>query len=174
MFLNTSGTSTTRNTMIKLRDIQIVRYRNEYAPDFARLNLEWLEGYGLLEDEDKKYLEDPEAHILAGGGEIFFALSGGDVVGTCAAIRHSPEGGEMAKLAVSPAAQGQGLGRRLSETVIRFARESGAPKVTLISSTKLVAALRLYEALGFRHVPAPTNLNYETADVFMELDLSFL
>jgi GNAT superfamily N-acetyltransferase len=155
----------------EIQDIQIVAYRDEYAPEFARLNLEWLERFELLEDEDKKYLYDPETHILAGGGEIFFALENGTVIGTCAAIWHSDKEVELAKLAVSPVAQGRGLGRQLSETVIRFAEESGANKVTLISSTKLVAAIRLYEALGFRHVDAPKDLSYETADVFMELEL---
>lgn len=154
------------------QDIQIVVYRDEFAPDFARLNLEWLQGYELLEDEDKKYLYDPETYIMARGGEIFFALENGKVVGTCAAIRHNSEEIELAKLAVSPNARGRGLGRLLSETVISFAQESGAKKVTLLSSTKLVAAIKLYESLGFCHAAAPKDLSYETADVFMELELS--
>ena len=78
---------------------------------------------------------------------------------------------ELAKLAVSPAAHGRGLGRRLSETVIHFARNSGARRVILVSSTKLVAAVRLYESLGFRRAPMPSDVSYETADVYMELDL---
>jgi hypothetical protein len=37
---------------------------------------------------------------------------------------------------------------------------------------RLDAALRLYEALGFHHVPPPGNPVYSTADVYMELDLA--
>jgi len=39
----------------------------EYAADFARLNLEWLEGYALIEELDRKYLADPKTYVLAGG-----------------------------------------------------------------------------------------------------------
>ena len=159
------------STIVNQEETQIVGYREEYAPDFARLNLEWLQDYSLLEDADLKYLENPKTLILDSGGEIFFALDAGKVIGTCAAIRHANEQIELAKLAVSPAAQGRGLGRRLSETVIHFARKSGARRVTLLSSTKLVAAVRLYESLGFRHSPMPLDASYETADVYMELDL---
>ena len=159
------------STIANQNDIQIIGYREEYAPDFAQLNLEWLEGYSLLEDADLKYLEDPKTHILDTGGEVFFAVESGTVIGTCAVVWRGPEEIELVKLAVSPAAQGRGLGRRLSETAIQFARDSKARKVTLLSSTKLLAAVRLYESLGFRHVPMPSGVDYETADVYMELDL---
>jgi GNAT superfamily N-acetyltransferase len=159
-------------TIADQQKIQIVPYRQEYAADFARLNFEWLEGYALLEDADRKYLEDPQTHILDSGGEIFFALDGERVIATCAAIWHNPQDIELAKLAVSPPAQGRGLGRRMSETVIQFARQAGARKVILLSSTKLVAALRLYESLGFHYALAPADMGYETADVYMELELA--
>lgn len=154
------------------KEIEIVPYREEYAADFARLNFEWLEGYALLEEADRKYLEDPQTHILDSGGEIFFALDKEKVIATCAAIWRNGEEVELAKLAVSPVEQGRGLGRRMSETVIRFARQSGARKVILLSSTKLVAALRLYESLGFRYVGLPADSSYETADIYMELELT--
>ena len=153
------------------RDIEITAYREEYAGDFARLNLEWLEGSGLIEEIDRKYLEDPKTYVLAGGGEIFFAIEKGEVIGTCAAIRHTQEEIELAKLAVKPVAQGRGLGRRLSEKVLAFARAAGVKKVTLVSSTKLAAAVRLYESLGFQHAQMPADVGYLTADVYMELEL---
>ena len=62
--------------------VQIVRYADEYAEAFARLNREWLEQYSLLEDGDLKHLEHPRESILATGGDIFIALIGGVVVGT--------------------------------------------------------------------------------------------
>ena len=152
--------------------VQITTYRRQYAADFARLNLQWLEGYALIEDLDRKYLADPETHVLAGGGQIFFAVENQQVIGTCAAIRQSPVEFELAKLAVAPLAQGRGLGRQLAETVLSFARAAGAEKVTLVSSTKLVAAVRLYDSLGFQHTPEPADVVYETADVYMELRLA--
>src|SRR5258708_5791196 len=151
--------------------IRITTYRREYAADFARLNLQWLEGYALIEDLDRKYLADPETHVLAGGGQIFFAVENRDVIGTFAALRQSRGEFGLAELAVAPIAQGRGLGRQLAEAALSFAQAAGAEKVTLVSSTKLVAAVRLYESLGFQHTPMPADVVYETADVYMELRL---
>ena len=45
----------------------------------------------------------------------FFALDGDEVIGTCAMVPHCPDEFELAKLAVTPAAQGRGIGHRLVE-----------------------------------------------------------
>jgi hypothetical protein len=62
--------------------IDIVTYRPELQPYFERLNRIWLEEHALLEPVDLEYLQDPEGHILAGGGEVFFAAQGDVIVGT--------------------------------------------------------------------------------------------
>ena len=149
--------------------VQIVTFDDKYSDAFARLNLEWLEGYELIEDLDRKYLEHPRETILDKGGEIFFALIDGTVVGTGAAVVHDERTIELAKLAVDGNARGRGIGQRLTETVIDWARQRGADKVVLVSSTKLKTALRLYERLGFVYCPLPADTGYETADIYMEL-----
>jgi len=78
---------------------------------------------------------------------------------------------ELAKLAVDRQARGAGLGRRLSRFAIERARKFEATRVALVSSTKLTTALRLYESMGFVHMPLPADLPYATADVYMELEL---
>ena len=149
----------------------IVTYRPEFREAFSSLNRAWLEAHSLLEPADVEFLEDPELHILSSGGEIFCALQAGEVVGTCAAIRVSEDVFELAKLAVAPVAQDRGLGRRLSERVIRFARKAGASKIELTSHTDLVQAVRLYESLGFQHEPIPPDVRYQSANVYMTLSL---
>jgi putative acetyltransferase len=151
--------------------VQIVGYAEEYADAFAQLNRAWLEQYSLLEDGDRKQLEHPRESILATGGDIFIALIGGVAVGTCAAIVHNPETVELAKLSVAGSVRGQGIGLQLSQTVIAWARARGAQRVILVSSTKLEAALRLYERMGFKYGPLPATPAYDTADIFMELVL---
>lgn len=151
--------------------IAIVCYRDEYANSFAGLNREWLEGYSLFEDADRKYLEHPRQSILDPGGEIFFAVRRGEAVGTCAAIVREAETVELAKLAVASGVRGRGIGRQLSEAAIAWARGRGARRVVLVSSTKLTAALRLYERLGFEYCALPADPGYETADIYMELAL---
>jgi GNAT superfamily N-acetyltransferase len=152
-------------------EITIVGFDDRFAEAFERLNREWLERYFSVEELDRKYIEHPRESIVDRGGEIFFALVGGEVVGTCAAMWRDAETVELAKLGVTAAAQGRGIGRRLSETVVAWARAAGARKVVLISSTKLDAALRLYERLGFAYAPLPADPGYSTADVYMELRL---
>lgn len=151
--------------------VEIVPWRPELGEHFARVNLVWLESFDLLEDGDLVYLQRPEEMILAGGGEIFFALDGDRVLGTCAALRKSASEIELAKLGVVPEAQSRGVGRRLCEAVIDLARRSGATRVVLTSNHKLTAALRLYRALGFRDAPIPEGLPWVTVDVYMTLEL---
>jgi hypothetical protein len=55
---------------------------------------------------------------------------------------------------------------------VDFARQQGAQRVTLLSSSRLAAALRLYERAGFKYAALPTSNPYATADVYMILDLA--
>lgn len=152
--------------------MKIILFEERYASDFARLNREWLEGFGLLEGADAKHLDSPRESIIDNGGQIFFAVESEVVLGTCAAIPHSAEVIEIAKLAVAPSVQRHGIGRLLIQTVIDYARRIGARKVSLVSSTRLGSALRLYESMGFAHAPLPAQPGYTSADVYMELVLS--
>jgi GNAT superfamily N-acetyltransferase len=151
--------------------IEIVSYRPELREAFERLNRRWLEANSLLEPADLECLLDPERYVLSTGGQIFFAIDQGEVVGTCAAIRFSPSTVELAKLAVSPGAQGRGIGRLLCNHVLQFSRGVGATEVELTSNSALVPAITLYESLGFRHAPLPADIRYATADVYMTLQL---
>jgi putative acetyltransferase len=153
------------------QDIQLVEYRPELREDFERLNRLWLEQHALLEPLDLEYLREPELRILQRGGQVFFAMEESHVIGTCAAIPVSAGTFELAKLSVDPAARGKGIGRRLCETVVGYAREHGATEVVLTSNSALVNAIRLYESLGFQHAPLPAMNPYETADVFMRLSV---
>ena len=151
--------------------IRIDTFRPEHSRGFAELNREWLVRYNLLEPSDEAQLADPETHFLKGGGQIFVALSGDQVVGTCAISPHQSDL-EIAKLAVSAEFRGQGLARRLVDRCISHARALGARRITLLSNSQLQAAIRLYESLGFEHHPVPDVTAYDTADVYMVLDLA--
>src|SRR3546814_12710043 len=97
--------------------IRIVDFSPRWREDFARLNLEWLRRWFVVEPIDEQVLRDPETHLLAGGGQVLFALLGdGDAqraVGTVA-LRNDGDGvHELTKMAVEPDLRGAGRGRAL-------------------------------------------------------------
>lgn len=155
-----------------MSDIEIVPFREDLAQAFDRLNRAWLVAGGFLEPLDETYLADPHGKIVAPGGNVFFALDGTTVLGTAAAIPHPGGIIELAKLAVAPEAQGRGLGRCLVRAVLAFAEQRSAKRVVLTSNTRLLPAMALYRSLGFQERPCPPGFGYETADVYMELELT--
>lgn len=152
-------------------NLSIDTYRPEHAHAFAELNRAWLVENDLLEPLDEQQLQNPDGEILAPGGQIFVALDGDEVLGTCAAIPHGPGVFELAKLAVSPTVQGLGLGRKLVTACVSWARAHAAHRLVLVSNSRLRPAVRLYETFGFEHRTPPSPIPYATADVYMELDL---
>ena len=149
-------------------DVRIVPYSPELREHFYRLNAEWLIKYYNIEPIDHAVMSDPEAHILAPGGAILFALVGDEVVGTCALLPESPGVYELTKMAVTERHQGLGLGRRLIEAAIAEFRRRGGTELFLESQRRLQAALRLYESVGFELQPGPKpGTHYQRADVYM-------
>ncbi len=140
---------------------------------FRRLNEEWILRYFAMEPKDEEALADPQGAILEPGGWIFFAVRDGEAVGCCALLAEGPGQFEVAKMAVSEAAQGAGIGRRILNAVIAKAREMGATRLFLETNSKLAPAIRLYESVGFRPIPperlAPSP--YARSNVAMELIL---
>ncbi len=62
----------------------------------------------------------------------------------------SPLGAHLARLAVHPRAQGQGIGTALVQDLLLYFQEHGAFQVTVNTQQSNVASLRLYQRLGFQ------------------------
>jgi putative acetyltransferase len=151
---------------------EIVPFRPEHAAAWYTLNRAWLDEHVLYEPADERQLADPAGTILDAGGAIFIALRDGEVVGTAAIAPHGPDELELIKLTVHERARGTGLGRRLADTCLAHARTLGATRVVLVSSSRLGAAIKLYESMGFEHRPLPDGVPYASADVYMVLELT--
>jgi ribosomal protein S18 acetylase RimI-like enzyme len=149
--------------------IRIVDFDPRWRADFARLNIQWLEQYFVVEPIDREVLSDPDTHILAEGGHVLFAIDEDDrVVGTVA-LKHEGDGVyELTKMAVDPSVRGRGIGRLLMEGALRTYRAVEGRELFLESNSSLAPALNLYESVGFRHHPAPRpGSHYARADVYM-------
>ncbi len=151
-------------------ETDIVDYSAEHGEVFRDLNLEWIERYFEVEDSDRESLDDPQHHILDPGGAIVMACHHGNVVGTCALIKMDDERYELAKMAVSEAARGKGIGWLLGRAIIERARDLGATTVYLESNTILTPAIALYRKLGFKRVTGPPSAHHR-CNIQMELEL---
>lgn len=149
----------------------IIDYTSEYKRAFKQLNEEWITQYFKMEASDHKALDHPDEYIIDQGGHIFIALYDGKTVGACALIKMNDKKFEMAKMAVSPKAQGKSIGTLLGQACIDKAKELGADTLYLESNTKLKPAISLYRKLGFEKITGPPS-PYERSNIQMELKLS--
>ena len=150
--------------------VKIATYSPKYQKSFKDLNIEWISNYFEVEPNDVKALDHAEEYIIHKGGEIFSAVLNEEVLGACALIKSNSKDYdyELAKMAVSPKAQGKGVGLLLAESAINWAKKKGASKIYLESNTKLKPAIKLYEKLGFKEITGISS-SYNRVDIQMML-----
>lgn len=156
----------------EIQEVTVIDYTAEYQEVFKALNQEWISKYFEMEEADFKALDNPQEYIIDRGGRILVALYRQQAVGVCALIKmdNGMYDFEMAKMAVSPEAQGKNIGLLLGQSIIQTARNMGASKLYLESNTVLKPAISLYYKLGFQKV-AGLGTPYKRCNIQMELDL---
>lgn len=150
--------------------IEILDYQPEHQPWFETLNRTWIEKYFWMEPIDFEVLQHPDVHIIEHGGKILMISLDKEVAGTVALKYSQPGVYEFTKMAVDEKFQGKKLGKTLALAAIEKAKQLGAHKIILYSSTKLETAIAMYRKLGFYEIPLDGP--YKRSDIKMELPLS--
>lgn len=148
--------------------MKIVKFNEDWAPDFGRLNYEWIEKYFAIEKHDREILDEPYRSVIEPGGQIFMAVDGSTAAGTVALIPAGDGVLELTKMAVSPEYQGRGIANLLMEACVEHAVSISTRVVFLESHRSLQPALALYRKFGFIEVPTDPNSEYARADIRME------
>ena len=121
-------------------DVQIRRASSSEADTIARLN-------NFFADQALMLRRTPEMISLAIDDYVVAVDGRGAVLGCGALKEYSPSIAEVAAIAVSPDAQGLGLGRRIVHAVEALARKRGIPEVFALTLEP-----EFFEALGYSRV----------------------
>lgn len=115
-------------------------YAYEYGFDVsfealvARIAADFIDGF------------DPARHCC------WIAERDGRVVGSVFVVDADETTAKLRMLFVDESARGLGIGKRLTEEAIRFARSAGYRRMTLWTNDILIAAREIYRKAGFDHV----------------------
>ena len=88
-------------------------------------------------------------HYQSGWENCWIAELGGERVGAVFVVRKTRTVAQLRMLVLTPQARGLGLGARLSEECIAFARAKGYKKMVLWTNSYLTAARHIYARRGF-------------------------
>jgi DNA-binding MarR family transcriptional regulator/GNAT superfamily N-acetyltransferase len=102
----------------------------------------------LVADIAAKYIRHFDAQWEKG----WIAEIDGERVGSVFVVRRSVTVAQLRLLILAPAARGHGLGARLTDECIAFARAKGYRKLMLWTQSNLLAARAIYRSRGFKRV----------------------
>lgn len=115
---------------------------------------------GVLYAEEWGYNEQFEAlaaeivaeyvqHLRPAKERCWIAEKDSEIFGSVFLVRKSESIAKLRLLYVEPSARGMGIGGRLIDECIRFARQAGYKQITLWTQSELLAARHLYKKAGF-------------------------
>lgn len=116
---------------------------------------------GVIDPPSSVHRLTPEALRAKASVEVGFLAWAGDTMIGCAFIAEQADHFYLGKLAVLPAWQGRGVGRRLLEAAEWHAVQAAKPLIELQTRVELTANHRAFEALGFVETGRTAHQGYD-------------
>ncbi len=118
-------------------------------------------GEGHVQPDSPYVTELADTEKRAGDAEVIVAVRDCELLGSLTIARPGTPYADIARtgelefrmLAVAAQARGAGVGTALVRSVINTARAEGFAAVVLTTMPDMLAARRIYERLGFLHIP---------------------
>lgn len=98
----------------------------------------------------------------------WIAERNGENVGSVFLVKKFSSTAKLRLLLVEPSARGLGIGKRLVEECVRFAREAGYKKILLWTQSELAAARGIYKGAGFNVVGEEKHDNWSRKNLVAE------
>ncbi|OIO12650.1 hypothetical protein COV53_04995 [Candidatus Gottesmanbacteria bacterium CG11_big_fil_rev_8_21_14_0_20_37_11] len=151
-----------------MKEIKIIKYQEKYNSQVKNLLYTILRYAGLQKDCSTPTHDadlDKVGQVYRGRGQFWLALKDEKVIGMAAILEEDKETAKLKRMFVLPKYHGTGLGQKLFNTALKFAKEQGYSKIILDTHETMKRAQRFYEKNGF------AKTQEENRMVFYELTL---
>jgi hypothetical protein len=130
--------------------------------------------YKLYEQEysfkpkTEQYFMQAMAEVFGEGGKLWVATNGSEIIGSIAIVKTGEQSAQLRLLAVSPKAQGMGLGSRLMQVAMDFCAAQNYRHIVLWTIDILKPARYLYAKFGFEMTQTKPNSEWTDATFIEE------